>query len=68
MQHATPFEFTRRGALASLYNARRALIDAEHYFDPELYAIFEWTKDLLKLSESKVKEPVRFIMGKSVCQ
>lgn len=46
-----------RGPLASLYAVRYALLNSEYD------EVLDFTKDLLKLNENKVKEPITFVLG-----
>jgi hypothetical protein len=50
--------FGLKGPLKSLYHARREVL----YGQPSLLAAF--TKDLCKLDQTKVKEPIKFVVGK----
>jgi hypothetical protein len=50
--------FGLKGPLKSLYRARREVL----YGQPSLLATF--TKDLCKLDPTKVKEPIKFVIGK----
>ena len=46
-----------RGPLASLYAVRYSLCNSQYD------EVLDFTKDLLKLNENKIKEPITFVLG-----